>query len=158
MEVYFAIGGLFCLLIVGNLGTHFYYKEKHRKLLEFLKGKEFVCIKNVKINIDVSHNKTFRDYQVDKADVILFKKHIFLLITGKFFKQAQPIVQISRIGNTEKFKDIWEEINYISKMKVENTLRIVGFALRGAFKVDYKIFLDFENKNFDLEQYLSKSK
>ncbi len=39
-------------------------------------------------------------------------------------------------------------------MKVENKLRISGFALRGSFKVDYKIFLDFQNKDFDLENYI----
>lgn len=86
--------------------------------------------------------------------MLSFKTHIFLLINGKIFRQAQPILQISRIGNTEKFKDVWEEINYISKMKVENKLRISGFALRGSFKVDYKIFLDFQNKDFDLENYI----
>ncbi|WP_428068758.1 hypothetical protein [Chryseobacterium gambrini] len=154
MELYFVIGGFICLVIAGNLGTHFYYKKKHRQLLEFLKGKEFVCIKNIGIDIDASHSKTFHDYRVNKADVIFFKTHIFLLINGKIFRQAQPILQISRIGNTEKFKDVWEEINYISKMKVENKLRISGFALRGSFKVDYKIFLDFQNKDFDLENYI----
>lgn len=155
MELYFVIVVLFCFLVIGNVGTHFYYKEKHKQLLKFLIGKEFLCIENVKIDIDVSHNKTFRGYQINKADVIFFRKHIFLLIRGKIFSQAQPILQISRIGNTEKFKDVWEEINYISKMKVENKLRISGFALRGSFKVDYKIFLDFENKDFDLENYIN---
>ncbi|WP_308003866.1 hypothetical protein, partial [uncultured Chryseobacterium sp.] len=154
MELYFVIGGFICLVIARNLGTHFYYKIKHRQLLEFLKGKKYVCIKNIGIDIEALHSKASRSYKVNKTDVIFFKTHIFLLINGKIFRQAQPILQISRIGNTEKFKDVWEEINYISKMKVENKLRISGFALRGSFKVDYKIFLDFQNKDFDLENYI----
>ncbi|WBV53239.1 hypothetical protein [Chryseobacterium gambrini] len=151
MELYFVIGGFICLVIARNLGTHFYYKIKHRQLLEFLKGK----IKNIGIDIEALHSNASRSYKVNKTDVIFFKTHIFLLINGKIFRQAQPILQISRIGNTEKFKDVWEEINYISKMKVENKLRINGFALRGSFKVDYKIFLDFQNKDFDLENYIN---
>lgn len=146
---------LFCFLVIGNVGTHFYYKEKHKQLLKFLIGKEFVCIKNIGKDIEALHSKASRSYKINKTDIIFFKTHIFLLINGKIFRQAQPILQISRIGNTEKFKDVWEEINYISKMKVKNKLRVSGFALRGSFKVDYKIFLDFQNKDFDLENYIN---
>ncbi len=65
MELYFVIGGFICLVIARNLGMHFYYKIKHRQLLEFLKGKKYVCIKNIGIDIEALHSKTFRDYQVD---------------------------------------------------------------------------------------------
>jgi len=125
--------------------------------LEFFNGKKYILIKNISTNIDASNSKSPYNYQINKADVIFFKDHIFLLVTSRFFKQAQPILQISRIGNTEKFPNIWEEVNYISKMKVEDKLRITGFSDRGSLKISYKIFLDFKNKKFDLESYLNES-
>ncbi|GAA5102330.1 hypothetical protein GCM10023210_43240 [Chryseobacterium ginsengisoli] len=156
MEIYFIFSGILCFLILGHLGVHFYNKEKHKKLLEFLNGKDYLLVKNVSTDIDVSISKSIFNH-INKANVIFFKDHIFLLVTSKIFRQAQPILQISRIGNNEKFANIWEEINYISKIKIEDKLRITGFSDRGSLKINYKIFLDFKNKNFDLESYLNES-
>ena len=154
----FIFGGILSLWVLRNLGTHFYNKRKHQKFLEFFNEKKYILIKNISTNIDVSKSKSPYHYQINKADVIFFREHIFLLITSKILKQAQPILQISRIGNTEKFADIWEEINYISKSKVSTINGLPLMSQRGSLKINYKIFLDFENKNFNFEQYLNESK
>lgn len=100
MELYFTIVALFCFLMIGNVGTHFYNKRKHKKLLEFLNRKDYVLIQNISTNIEVSSNK-FVYNQVNKANVIFFKDHIFLLTTSKICKIGQPTLQINRIGNNE---------------------------------------------------------
>lgn len=152
-ELYFFIGGFILIFIFGNLTLHLYYKRKHEKFLAFLKGKDFVIIKNAKIDIDISGGRTSYNYHKNIADVVFFKNHIFLLATSKFLKQAQPILQLSRIGNNEKFSEIWEEIQYISKMKVENKLRITGFSMRGSLRINYKIFVNLENKDFCIQDW-----
>lgn len=157
MQMYFIFLGIVCFLILGNLGIHYYNTRQHKKILEFLNGQEYFVIKNVIVNIDVASSKSLYNYQINTANVIFFKNHIFLLISSKIFKQAQPILQISRIGNKEKFDNVSEEINYISKLKINNKLRITGFSERGSVKIGYKIFLDFKTTNFDLEQYLNQS-
>lgn len=154
VEIYFIISGILCLLIVGNLGIHFYNKNKHRKLLDFLNRQDYILIKNIPVNIDSSSSKSLYNYQINYADVIFFQEHIFLLITSKIFKQAQPILQISKIGNNEKFPNVWEEINYVSKLAINTKLRIIGFSERGLVKINYKILLDFTDKNFDLNSIL----
>jgi len=93
---------------------------------------------------------------MNKADVIFFNEHLFLLITSSLFRQAQPVLQISRIGNHEKFPYVWEEVDYISKTKVEDRIRITGFAMRGTFKINDKIFINLKDTGFDLENYLEK--
>jgi hypothetical protein len=155
MEIYLIISGIFCLLIVGNLGTHFYNKNKHRKLLEFLLNRQdYILIKNIPVNIESSSSKSLYNYQINYTDVVFFQEHIFLLTTSKIFKKAQPILQISKKGNNEKFFNVWEEINYVSKLAINTKLRIIGSSQRGLVKINYKILLDFTDKNFDLNSIL----
>jgi hypothetical protein len=154
-ELCFLIGGFILLIILRTLVSHFYYKKKQELFFRSLQGKDFIVIRNTEINIEAS-GRTPYQHQMNKADIIFFNGHLFLLITGRLFRQAQPVLQISRIGNQEKFPYVWEEVNYISKMKVADQLRITGFSMRGTLRINYKIFINLKGTGFDLENDLTK--
>jgi len=109
----------------------------------FLSGKYLKKIENTFTDIDVSSSKSIYNYQVNKADIILLDDHIFLLAKSRIFKIAQPILQISRIDNDEKFPYVWEEISYISRQEINQNLLIKGYAQRNSIKITYKIVIGF---------------
>jgi len=92
------------------------------------------------------------------ASIIVFDEHIFLLIKSKYFKIAQPILEISKISSKEEFPMIWEKIYYVSKQKIGKTIRIKGYSYRNSLKIDYLINLDFSktNTNLDFIEYLNE--
>jgi len=139
-----------CIYIFGNLGFHYFNKKKHEKFLLSLSVEDFKRIENLSIDIDVSSSKSIYNYQVNKADIILLDDHIFLLVKSKIFKIAQPILQISRIDNDEKFPYVWEEISYISKQEINQNLFIRGYAQRNSIKITYKIVIGFSQKDMDI--------
>jgi len=132
-----------CIYIFGNLGFHYFNKKKHEKFMLFLSGKYLKKIENTFTDIDVSSSKSIYNYQVNKADIILLDDHIFLLAKSRIFKIAQPILQISRIDNDEKFPYVWEEISYISRQEINQNLLIKGYAQRNSIKITYKIVIGF---------------
>ncbi|MCW3167352.1 hypothetical protein OMO38_02315 [Chryseobacterium sp. 09-1422] len=150
MEIYLAFGTLIFLFILGNLAFHNYNKNKHEKFLASLSGKGFIKLNSINTDIDISSSNSIYNYQINKSTIILLNDHIFLLIKSKIFNVAQPILQISRIENRENFAYIWEKINYISKQKADDKIRIKGYSKRGLAKIDYRIILDFSGKKCDL--------
>lgn len=159
MEIYFLLGGFLTVFYFGgNLIFHYYYLHKHNKFLNFLSGKKIFKIQNVITNIDISSSKSIFNYQVNMATVIVFDEHIFLLIKSKYFKIAQPILEISKISSKEEFPLIWEKIYYVSKQKIGKTIRIKGYSYRNSLKIDYLINLDFSktNTNLDFIEYLNE--
>lgn len=146
----FSFGTLIFLFILGNLEFHNYNKNKHEKFLASLSGNGFIKLNSINIDIDISSSNSIYNYQINKSTIILLNDHVFLLIKSKIFNVAQTILQISRIENKENFAYVWEKINYISKQKVDDKIRIKGYSKRGLAKIDYTIILDFSGKKCDL--------
>lgn len=153
-KLYLFTGGFILIYIFGNFVSHIYYKRKHENLLKLLKGKDYILIRNTEISIEASGKTPYKNH-MNKADVIFFGEHLLLLLRSNIFRQALPVLQISRIGNPEKLPYVWEEINFISKMKVGDQFRITGFSMRGSFRIHYKIFINLKNTGFDLESDLN---
>ncbi len=151
MEIYFIIGGMLSFFIFGNLGIHFYFKRKHKQFLESLEGKDFILIEKVNMEMTSFGKLSFR-HQFSKADVIILKDEIFFLIFNKPFPQAQPILQISNTNNI--FPHVSKKIRFDSKFRENGKLRIKGSFGEGITSGEYKILLDFNNKNFDLNSIL----
>ncbi|MFP3595282.1 hypothetical protein [Chryseobacterium sp. SIMBA_029] len=154
MEMYYIFAGMFCFFIFGNLGIHLYYKKMHQKLIESLKGKNYILFKNVDMEMDSSGKLAF-SYQRNKADIIILDNEIFILLFNKPLRQAQPILQIS--NSNETFPFISRKISFDSKFGVNGKLRIQGTFGQGITSGKYKIFLDFNTIDFDLEYYLHHS-
>lgn len=149
--MYFIFGGMISFVVFGNLGIHYYYKNKHKNLIQSLKGRDYQIIYKVNMNMESSAKFGF-SYQLNKADVIILDDEIFLLIYNKPFLQAQPILQIS---NSEKsFSNISKKISFLSKFNVRGKLRIKGNFDQGITLGNYTIFLDFNGKDFDINSIL----
>lgn len=147
MEIYFIFGAMVSFFIFGNLGIHLYYKKKHEIFLDSLKGKDFTLIKNLDMEMESSGKIGYR-YQFNKSDVVILENEIFLLLFNKPIKQAQPILQIS---NSNFVSDnISKKITFDSKFRVQGKLRIQGTFGKGITSEKYKIFLDFNKTDFDL--------
>lgn len=153
MEIYLIFGIIIFIIFAGKLVSHYHNKNKEERFLESLSGKKIVKLSDIDTDIDVSSSKSVCNYQINKSTIILLDNHIFLLTRSKIFNIAQPILQISKIGNNENFPCVWEEINYISKQQVDYKIRIKGFSKRGLAKIDYRIILDFTNTKFDLTYF-----
>lgn len=151
MEMYFIFGGMICFFIFGNLGIHLYYKKKHEKFLDFLKGKDFALFKNLDMEME-SFGKLGYRYQYNKSDVVILDNEIFLLLFNKPLRQAQPILQIS--NSNIIFDQITKKIPFDSKFRVQDKLRIQGNFGEGIASGKYKIFLDFSKTSFDLNSIL----
>ncbi|GEN74598.1 hypothetical protein [Chryseobacterium hagamense] len=154
-NLYLFTGGFILIFILGNFVSHLCYKRKHESLLKLFKGKDYILIRNTEISIEASGKPPYKNH-MNKADVIFSGEYLLLVIRSQIFVQALPVLQISRIGNYEKFPYVWEELGYISKMKVKDQLRITGFSMRGPFRINYKIFINIKNAGFDLENDLKK--
>jgi hypothetical protein len=151
MEMYFIFGGMIFLFIFGNLGIHYYYKNKHQELIKSLKGKNYKLISKVNMTMESSAKIAF-SYQRNKADVIFLGDEIFLLLFSKPFPQAQPILQIS--NNDKSFSNISKKISFNSKFNLLGKLRIKGNFGQGITSGNYTIFLDFTGKDFDINSIL----
>lgn len=151
MEIYFIIGGILCFAIFGNFGIHLYYKKKHENFLNSLKGKNYTFFKKIDMEMESSTKLSF-SYQFNKSDVIILDDQIFLLLFTKPFRGAQPILQVS--NNDEFFPYVSRKIPFDSKFRVNGKLRIMGSFGQGMTIVKYKIFLDFNKTNFDLNSIL----
>ncbi|MBW7674572.1 hypothetical protein [Chryseobacterium chendengshani] len=151
MEMYFIFGVMISFFIFGNLGIHLFYKKKHKKFLDSLKGKNFTLIKNLNMEME-SSGKLGSSYQFNKSHVVILENEIFLLLFSKPFKQAQPILQIS--NSNIVYDNISKKISFDSKFRVQGKLRIQGTFGKGITSGKYKIFLDFNKSNFDLNSIL----
>lgn len=137
--------------IFGNLGIHLFYKKKHEKFLDSLKGKNFTLIKNLNMEMESSGKLGYK-YQFNKSDVVILENEIFLLLFNKPLRQAQPILQIS--NSNFAYDNISKKISFDSKFRVQGKLRIQGTFGKGIASGKYKIFLDFNKSNFDLNSIL----
>lgn len=153
MEILLIFGTIICLIFAGKLAFHYYNKNKEKIFLESLSGKNIIRLNDIDTDIDVSSSKSLYNYQINKSTIILLDNHIFLLTRSKIFNVAQPILQISKIGNNENFPCVWEEINYISKQQVDYKIKIKGFSKRRLTKINYRIILDFTDTKFDLAYF-----
>ncbi|GAB0156982.1 hypothetical protein CHRYSEOSP005_22500 [Chryseobacterium sp. Alg-005] len=151
MEIYFIIGGMLCFFVFGNLGIHLYFKKKHQQFLESLKGKEFIWIKSINMEMESSGKLGYR-YLFNKADVVILDDEIFLLIFNKPIRQAQPILQISNTHNI--FPYVSKKIAFDSKFIEKGKLKIKGSFGAGLTSGKYTVFLNFNNKDFDLNSIL----
>lgn len=73
---------MLCFVIFGNFGIHLYYKKKHEKFLESLKGRNYTLFKKLDMEMESSSTLSF-SYQFNKADVIILDNEIFLLLFTK---------------------------------------------------------------------------
>jgi hypothetical protein len=151
MEIYFIFAGMLCFAIFGNLGIHLYYKRKHENFLRTLKGKNYTLFQKLDMEMESSTKLSF-SYQFNKTDVIILDNEIFLLIFTKPFKQAQPILQIS--NSNEIFPFVSRKIPFDSKFRVNGKLRIMGSFGSDIANGKYKIFIDFNKTDFDLNSIL----
>lgn len=149
--MYFIFGGIICFFIFGNLGIHLYYKKQHEKFLDSLKGENFTLIKNLDMEME-SSAKLGYSYQFNKSDVVILENEIFLLLFNKPLRQAQPILHIS--NSNAIFPGISRKMSFESKFRVQGKLRIKGSFGEGIIKGNFKIFLDFNDKDFDLNSIL----
>lgn len=139
------------LFIFGNLGIHYYYKNKHKELIKSLKGKNYKLISKVSMTMESSGKIAF-SHQRNKADVIFLDDEIFLLLFNKPFPQAQPILQIS--NSDKSFSNISKKISFNSKFNVRGKLRIKGNFSQRITAGNYTIFLDFKGKDLDINSIL----
>ncbi len=137
--------------VFGNLGIHYYYKNKHKDFIQSLKGRGYKIIRKVDMNMESSAKFGF-SYQLNKADVIFLEDEIFLLLFNKPFLQAQPILQISNSDGS--FSNISKKISFNSKFNMRGKLRIKGSFGQGITSGNYTIFLDFKGKDFDINSIL----
>lgn len=142
---------MLCFVIFGNFGIHLYYKKKHEKFLESLKGRNYTLFKKLDMEMESSSTLSF-SYQFNKADVIILDNEIFLLLFTKPFRGAQPILQIS--NSDENFLYVSRKTPFDSKFMVNGKLRIMGSFRQSKLGVRYKIFLDFNKTDFDLNSIL----
>ncbi|MDR6404438.1 MULTISPECIES: hypothetical protein [Chryseobacterium] len=66
--------------------------------------------------------------------------------------QAQPILQIS--NSDKNFPLISRKTSFDSKFRINGKLRIIGSFGQGITGGKYKIFIDFNNIDFDLNTIL----
>ncbi|MEC3876328.1 hypothetical protein [Chryseobacterium salviniae] len=151
MEMYFILSAMVCFFIFGNLAIHLHYKKKHQTFLQSLKGKQYMLFKKLDMEMESVGKLGYR-YQFNKADIVILDQEIFILLFTKPFGMAQPILHIS---NSDKvFQHIPKKIRFDSKFRVNGKLRIKGSFGQGFMCAQYKILIDFNKVDFDLNSII----
>jgi hypothetical protein len=151
MEMYFILSAMVCFFIFGNLAIHLHYKKKHKTFLQSLKGKQYILFKKLDMEMESVAKLAYR-YQFNKADIVILDQEIFILLFTKPFGMAQPILHIS--NSDEVFQHVPKKIPFDSKFRVNGKLRIKGSFGQGLMHAQYKIFIDFNTVDFDLNSII----
>ena len=129
------IAGLICFVIIGNFLIHKYYQKQHRKILNKIKTEEYEFFKDLKLT--QTWNLGFR---INRADLILIKNEIIVLIYNSNFKgiikQAQPAILFYQ-KNTEHVID-----GISDKIKIEKI-----FSTTNGIKITIKVDALFKKTN-----------
>ncbi|MFC3157675.1 hypothetical protein SAMN05443633_1049 [Chryseobacterium arachidis] len=141
-NLYFFIGGFVLLWIAINTVIYFFLKYKRRLFFEYIKDRKYILLPNIETEIE-GYSKFGSKISYRKADIIFLEDNVFLCTFNK------PIIQLTK--NQDFFPSIYCRYTYDSKIKIKNRLQIKNS------DGSLKIYLNFKNKNFDLERYLNES-
>lgn len=82
---------IIALALVINAIIHFYFKRRHRQLLQELAGSEYYLSKNADIEMDFTSRFSVKYYYYT-GDVIFSGNNIYLLKRSRYgFKQCAPV-------------------------------------------------------------------
>ncbi len=147
-DLYFFIGGIVLLLIAVKTAAYFYIQYKWKVFFSYIKDRKYILFKNVETEIE-GYSKLGSKITYRKADIVFLENDIFILAYYK------PILQIGNENNI--FPSVFQRWDYESKTKINDRLEIKGKLTQSFLNGNYKVYLNFKGKNFDLEKYLTQT-
>ena len=126
------IAGLLCFVLIGNFLIHKYYQKQHRKILNKIKTEEYEFFKDLKLT-----QTWILGFRINRADLILLKNEIIVLIYNSNFKgiikHAQHAILFYQKNSEQLMDGISDKIKIEKIFSTTNGIKIINVNLKFVF-------------------------